>query len=139
MFKTLNDMPQIEYIKTFSQLTSPKYASRISNNRFCIYFAIKSIVVYNIILQQSYYIVINNTQIAYCRLNYPTKRIIISNVQSSILHDIIIKAINNILIKVLFQITFRKAGFSNDEYGHIGSFRRQVYLHPDDIYKLQSS
>jgi len=32
-----------------------------------------------------------------------------------------------------------KAGFSNDEYGHIGSFRRQVYLHPDDIHRLPSS
>jgi len=49
------------------------------------------------------------------------------------------KAINNNLIKILSPITFMKAGFSNDEYGHIGSFRRQVYLHPDDIHKLPSS
>ncbi|CAI6345631.1 unnamed protein product [Macrosiphum euphorbiae] len=140
IFNTVNDVPQIEYIKAFSQLTSPnniKFASRISNNRFCIYFASKSIVDH-IISKQSY-IVINNTQIAYRRLISPAKRIIISNVQPSIPHDIIIKAINNSLIKILSPITFMKAGFSNDEYGHIGSFRRQVYLHPDDIHRLPSS
>lgn len=32
-----------------------------------------------------------------------------------------------------------KASFSNHESDHIGSFRRQVYLHPDDIYRLPSS
>lgn len=32
-----------------------------------------------------------------------------------------------------------KAGFANDEYTHIGSFRRQLYVHPDNIEKITSS
>ena len=32
-----------------------------------------------------------------------------------------------------------KAGFGNEDYDHIGSFRRQLYIHPDDNEKLPSS
>jgi len=32
-----------------------------------------------------------------------------------------------------------KAGFANDEYTHIGSFRRQLYIHPDDLDKMPDS
>ncbi|KAL4092398.1 hypothetical protein QTP88_026901 [Uroleucon formosanum] len=40
---------------------------------------------------------------------------------------------------MLFPITFMKAGFSNDEFGHIGSFRRQMYIHPEHSDKIPSS
>ncbi|CAI6351704.1 unnamed protein product [Macrosiphum euphorbiae] len=36
-------------------------------------------------------------------------------------------------------ITFMKAGFSNDEFGHIGSFRRQMYIHPEHSDKIPGS
>lgn len=32
-----------------------------------------------------------------------------------------------------------KAGFANDEYSHIGIFRHQLCIHPDDIEKIPSS
>lgn len=38
VFNTIEYVPQIEYIKAFSQITTPnniKFASHISNNRFC--------------------------------------------------------------------------------------------------------
>jgi len=47
IFNTIKDIPQIEYIRAFSQFTDPnniKFASRISNNRFCIDFVNKNIV-----------------------------------------------------------------------------------------------
>jgi len=140
VFNSIEDVPQIEYIKAFSQLTSPTnitFASRISNNRFCIYFANKNIVE-QIISQQSH-IVINNSKITFRRLINPAKRIILSNVQPIIPHDVIKNAIANLSIKILSPITFIKAGFANDEYGHIGSFRRQLYINPDDNDKLPSS
>ncbi|CAI6377038.1 unnamed protein product [Macrosiphum euphorbiae] len=140
VFSTIEDVPQIEYIKAFSQITSPKnikFASRISNNRFCIYFASKDIVEQIITLQP--YIVVNNIQITYRRLINPAKRIIISNVQPIIPHDTITKAITNIPIRIISPITFMKAGFGNEEYDHIGSFRRQLYIHPDDHEKMPSS
>ena len=69
----------------------------------------------------------------------PAKCIIISNVQPIIPHDIIVKTINNLHIKILSPITFMKAGFSNDEFDHIGSFRRQIYIHPEHNDKIPSS
>lgn len=140
IFNTIEDIPQIEYIRAFSQLTDPnniKFASRISNNRFCIYFANKNIVE-QIITKQSY-IVINNKEITFRRLINQAKRVIVSNVQPVIPHDIITEALNNLSIKIVSPITFMKAGFANDEFNHIGSFRRQLYIHPDDINKMPSS
>lgn len=140
VFNTIDDVPQIEYIKAFSQLTTPnniKFASRISNNRFCIYFASKNIV--EQIITKQPFIIINNTEIPFRRLFNLAKRIIISNVQPIIPNDIITNAITKLSIKILSPITFMKAGFANDEYGHIGSFRRQLYIHPDDNEKLPSS
>lgn len=140
VFNSIENVPQIEYIKAFSQLTSPTnitFASRISNNRFCIYFANKNIVE-QIISQQSH-IVINNLKITFRRLINPAKRIILSNVQPIIPHDVIKNAIANFSIKILSPITFIKAGFANDEYRHIGSFRRQLFISPDDNDKLPNS
>lgn len=140
VFNTIEDVPQIEYIKAFSLITNPKnikFASRISNNRFCIYFASKNIV--DQIITKQPYIVINNIKITYRRLINPAKRIIISNVQPIIPHDIITNAITNIPIRILSPITFMKAGFGNEEYDHIGSFRRQLYIHPEDNEKMPSS
>jgi len=140
VFNTIQDVPQIEYIKAFSQLTPPnniKFASRISNNRFCIYFASKNIV--EQIITKQPYITINNTEISYRRLINPAKRIIISNVQPVIPHDIIEKAINSLSIIMVSPITFMKAGFANDEFGHIGSFRRQMYIHPEHSDKIPGS
>jgi len=140
IFNTIEDIPQIEYIKAFSQLTNPnniKFASRISNNRFCIYFANKNIV--EQIITKQPYIIINNKEIAFRRLINQAKRVIVSNVQPVIPHDVITNAFNNLSIKIITLITFMKAGFTNDEFNHIGSFRRQLYIHPDDINKMPSS
>jgi hypothetical protein len=47
ILNTINEIPQIEYVKAFGKITLPKnitFASRISNNRFCIYFRDKNTV-----------------------------------------------------------------------------------------------
>ncbi|KAF0773522.1 Reverse transcriptase domain-containing protein, partial [Aphis craccivora] len=81
IFNTIDGIPQIEYIRVLSTLTNPsniKFASRISNNRFCVYFANKSIV--ENIINQNHTINVNNHIISIRKLINPTKRIIISNV-----------------------------------------------------------
>lgn len=95
-------------------------------------------IVEQIITKQPH-IVVNNIKITYQRLINPAKKITISNVQPIIPHDIITKAITNISIRILSPITFMKAGFSNEEYDHIGSFRRQLYIHPDENEKMPGS
>jgi hypothetical protein len=57
----------------------------------------------------------------------PTKRIIISNVCSSIPHHIIEQALKQTGLKLMSQITTLRAGIA---YAHIESFRRQVYVAP---------
>lgn len=45
IINTISEIPQIEYVKAFSKITLPKnitFVSRISNNRFCIYFRDKN-------------------------------------------------------------------------------------------------
>lgn len=62
------------------------------------------------------------------------------NVQPITPHDIITNLITNLsIIEILSSISFTKDGFAVDKYGHIGSFRRQLYIRPDDNDKLPSS
>jgi len=140
VFNTIEDVPQIEYIKAISQITTPKnikFASRISNNRFYIYFASNDIV--EQIITKQPYTVVNDLKITYHRLINPAKRIIISNFQPIIPHNKITKAINNITIRIISPITFMKASFGNEVYDHIGSFRQKLYIHPDYYEKMPSS
>jgi hypothetical protein len=61
------------------------------------------------------------------KLISPAKRIIISNVCSSIPHHIIEQALKQTGLKLVSQITTLRAGIA---YAHIESFKRQVYVAP---------
>lgn len=140
IFNTIDDIPQIEYIKAISLITNPsniKFASRISNNRFCIYFANSNIV--NDIINRCQTITVDNNNIELRRLENQAKRIIISNVSPIIPHTYITDALNLIGINTLTPITFLKAGFSTDKLSHIISFRRQTHIKFEDASKLPGS
>lgn len=140
IFNTIDGIPQIEYLKAFSLITKPsniQFASRISNNRFCVYFAHSDIV--NDIINRYATITVDNHIIDIRRLENQAKRIIISNVSPIIPHAYISDALNLIGINTLTPITFLKAGFSTEELSHIISFRRQTYIKQEDTSKLPSS
>jgi hypothetical protein len=61
------------------------------------------------------------------KLISPAKRIIISNVCSSIPHHIIEQALKQTGLKLVSEITTLRAGIA---YAHIESFKRQVYVAP---------
>ena len=67
-----------------------------------------------------------------------TKRIILSNVCSIIPHNVILNAFKQMGIRTVSSISFIKVGFT-EGFTHILSFRRQVYIHPDDVNKLPES
>ncbi|KAF0708504.1 DNA replication licensing factor MCM4-like, partial [Aphis craccivora] len=67
------------------------------------------------------------------------KRIIISNVSPSIPNEDIISHLKDLNIQTLSQITHINAGFNIAELAHIFSFRRQVYINPDDFLKFPGS
>lgn len=140
IFNTIDGIPQIEYIKAISLITNPsniKFASRISNNRFCIYFANSSIV--NDIINRCQTITVDNNIIELHRLENQAKHIIISNVSPIIPHTFITDVLNLIGINTLTPITFLKAGFSTDDLSHIISFRRQTHIKFEDTSKLPGS
>lgn len=109
----------------------------MSIKRFCIYFANNRIVEQTIAKQR--YIVINNAKISFRRLINQTPRVIIFSVQPIVPHNIITNAITNLSTQIFSPITFMKAGFANHEHTHIVSFRRHMYMHPDDIEKIPDS
>ena len=66
-------------------------------------------------------------------------RIIISNACPIIPNDIIIEELSKINITPCSQITYIRAGINDPGFSHVLSFRRQMYVNPDDIPKLPPS
>lgn len=86
------------------------------------------------------YIIINShTTIKIRRLINPAKRIIISHVSPDIPNEYILSHLDYHKIQILSPITHINAGFNIPELAHIISFRRQVYIKPDDFEKLPKS
>jgi len=101
-----------------------------------VYFTDKCTV--DELIQNFSCIIINEHQIPFRRLDKPAKMFIISNAHPIIPHDVINEYLILCGIRTLSQITFLKAGFQ-DELAHKSSFRRQVYIHPDDIANVPGS
>ena len=71
--------------------------------------------------------------------NVKTKRIILSNVCPIISHNVILDAFKHMGIRIVSPISFIRVGFTETELKHILSFRRQVYVHSDDVNNLPES
>ncbi|KAG5884692.1 hypothetical protein JTB14_000388 [Gonioctena quinquepunctata] len=136
-----DNLKLFDYVKAIGDIVGPKhisFASRISNNRICIYLAIPILV--DDLLKSHPSVTINNNVINIRRLVSPTKRIIISNIPPYISHDLAENAIKNLGLQLTSPVSFLRAGIPGDEYSHILSFRRQVYvLPPSDDFELQTS
>lgn len=142
VFKTIDGIKQIDYIIAISKITSPKNiisASRISNNRFCIFLTSETIA--DNLIKEHTHIIVNDIEIPIRKLITPFKRIILANVYPIIPNSLILEALQKEGIKTTSPITTIKAGYAHtsNEFAHIGSFKRQTYIHPDDITKLPSS
>lgn len=131
-----------DYVKSLGTLITPKniiFASRISNNRICIYLSSRQMV--DNLLKTHNKIKIEETEITIRRLITPAKRIIISNVCPSIPHDFLETVLINSGLSLVSPISFLRAGIPGDEFSHILSFRRQVYVSPnqEENRELQTS
>lgn len=122
-----------DYVKALAKITGPKsiiFASRISNNRVCIYMANTQSVDTLVTNHETIYI--DNIAIQIRRLITPSKRVIISNVCPSIPHEIIEQSLKSAGLKPVSSISFLRAGIPGDDFNHILSFRRQVYIVPPE-------
>jgi len=140
VFNSINNIKQIEYVTALSKIIPAEniqFVSRISNNRFCVFF--NSQAVMENLLKTHSSIIVNEIEIPIRRLINASKRIILSNVYPTIPNQLIINALNEQGIKTTSQISLMKAGFSTEQFSHILSFRRQVYINEDSVSKLPSS
>jgi len=102
------------------------FASRISNNRFCIFLSNKSSL--DALLEKTKIIPINDQEIQLRRLINPAKRIIISNICPSIPNQEILNDLKDANIIPTSQINYLKAGINIKGNEHIMCFRRQMYI-----------
>jgi len=140
VFNSIDRVPQKDYIIAIGQIVQPRnilFVSRISNNRFCILLSGKEIL--ESLLTKTQIININGHEIQIRRLLNPAKRIVISNVCPSIPSHVILHSLNNLGISPTSQINHLKAGINLEDYEHILSFRRQVFIKHEDTTKLPGS
>lgn len=129
-----------DYVTTVGKIVGPKNiisASRISNNRFCMFLT--SIQLVESIATNHSTVNINGHTVNIRKLITPAKRIVLSNVTTYIPNEPLEDAIRDIGFKMVSPITVLRAGLHGEEYAHIQSFRRQVYVQPDESIDLPSS
>lgn len=137
---SIENVPLSEYIIAVGKLVNPsniRFASKISMNRVCIYLSSKEIVTN--ISEKNSKINIGNNTISIRPLLTKFKRVILSNVCPIIPHLVLEDELKKLNIRLASSITFLRAGIAEPGYAHILSFRRQVYVHPDDIDKIPDS
>jgi hypothetical protein len=129
-----------DYVTSISEIVEPKnitFASRISNNRVCIYLSSSQLA--ESLARQHKTIVIKGINISIRRLITPSKRIILSNVCPSIPHNMLEQLIRQIGLQPLSTVSFLRAGIPGEQFAHILSFRRQIYVEDNKDIELPSS
>jgi hypothetical protein len=127
----IEDTRLTDYATSIGKVIGPKNIisiSKISNNRICTYLSSKQLA--DDFVTKFPEISIAGTRTKVRKLISSAKRIIISNVCSSISHHIIEQALKQTGLKLVPRITTLRAGIAGEEYAHIESFRRQVYVAP---------
>lgn len=140
ILSVIEDLRLVDYVTSVGKIIGPRnviFASKVSNNRICIYLANTNLV--DFMVSNHSVITVNNEEVHLRRLVTPAKRILFSNVSPNLPHNLLESAIRNIGLKKVSPVSFLRASLPGDEYGHVLSFRRQVYVHPDDTVDLPSS
>lgn len=133
IINVIDEIPLEEYIYEIGNIVGPEnitHTSKLSNSRLCIFFNKKELV--DKIVTEHNFISVNEHVTEIRRYINPAQRLIISNVCPSISHSIIEQALTENGIKLVSPISFLRAGLSREEYRHILSFRRQVYIAPEE-------
>lgn len=129
-----------DYIEALSKIINPaniRFISRISNNRICTFLASKQLV--EEVVEKHRKIIVNGNELDIKPLINRMKRVILSNVSPTIPHSIISDVLQKLGLKSFSSISFLRAGLTKESLSHIMSFRRQVFIQPDDCDKLPES
>lgn len=129
-----NEFEMIDYLKPIGNIIGPKnihFASKISNNRICIFLANKELV--DQLIKDHSLIKIKEQEIIIRRLITPAIRIIFSNVYPKVPHYVLEKALQDKGIKLVSPINYLRTSEKDQEYSHLLSFKRQVYISSNSI------
>nr|CAH7745740.1 unnamed protein product [Callosobruchus chinensis] len=140
VFNTIEGARLQDYLLKLGPIVNPKniiFCSRIANNRICVYLSSKDLV--NNFMDNHGEFIVNGENIKARRLITPSERLIISNVCPTIPHTLVKDALQQIGLKLISPISFLRIGAPLPEYNHILSFRRQVYITPDDTVVVPES
>lgn len=137
LLNAVENLKLADYVVKIGSIIGPRniiFASRISNGRICIYLSNKNLV--DQIVNDYGEIEIDNHKITIRRLVTPARRIILSNACPTIPHKHLEERLKDLGLQCMSPITFLRASVPGDEYSHVYSFRRQVYVQPDDTILL---
>lgn len=129
-----------EYTIALAKIVTPKdihFVSRISHGRICFYLSSKDLV--DRLVDKNTKINIGNKLLGVRPLITKTKRIIISNVQPCVPCSVIESELKKLDIVPVSPITTMRAGIYLPEMSHILSFRKQMYIKPDDFPKIPNN
>lgn len=113
------------------------YVSRISMNRVCIYLTEEEHV--NELCNKYKKICVNDIEINIRPLITPAKRLILSNVSPTIPNSTIENEFRKAGLKLISTIHDLRAPLQNKNYAHVMSFRRQVFIQPEENLKIPES
>ena len=140
IFPFILDSKIREYLEATAQIVGdPKHiiaASRISNNRVAIFLSNTSLV--DTLSQTT--ITISNQQIQGRLMKSKPKKLILSNVSPTIPNSTIEEYLRNQLnLKLTSKISLLRVNPKDDIFGHVISYRRQVYVHELNEKTIPSS
>lgn len=140
IFPVVEGLQVRDYVVATGDLVDPKeilFASRMSNNRVCLYFSSKNVV--NDFIENHGGIQVNDIFISARKLILPAQRIILSNVSPCIPHSVVEEELKNKGLKLVSPMSFIGAGIGVDKFRHICSFRRQVFVAIDQTVNIPAS
>lgn len=129
-----------DYVIETGKKVDPKnilFASRMSNNRVCIYLVSREVV--EKFVENEGGITINDIFVPVRKLIMPAKKIVISNVSPCIPHHVLEEKLKDAGLRLVSPISFMGAGIGLEEYKHVLSFRRQVFIAEDPATSVPSS
>lgn len=110
-------------------------ASRISQNRFCCYLCDDKLVD-ELTAEGNNYVIVHGQKAKIRPFIEKSKRVIFSNVHMCIPNDALVDKLKECGVKVRSGVNYIRAGFEHPSLKHIISFRRQVFIDPNDVEKL---
>lgn len=130
--------PNRKYTDALLEHIEPKqveYMSRISGARFCLF--IKDAAVVKKLVEEIKVLEVEGHMVKIMPLVARSKKVTISNASPVLSNTAIKRYIQQCGVRVTSSVSELKANSGGDpRLASVGSFRRQVYIHPDDAEKL---